>query len=270
MSSADVRALGCDPRIADLVRAGRLRVGLFLPQYAKDPTTGAAKGMYVDIVRALAARIGVELVLVERRTPAEVVAALAAGECDLASLGFDPARAPLVGGFSPPFMRIEYTLLLPTGSPIASIAEADRHGVRIAAVRDHASTLALGRILRNARQIGVDTPDEAFELVRSARVDAWASVRSLLLHYGRRLSGARVLAESFGANEPAWVVAKGREARLAYVSEFIEDAKASGLVRQAIERAGRSGVAIPASAGSGTPTGTHALTPRRNGSTRLP
>jgi hypothetical protein len=54
-----------------------------------------------------------------------------------------------------------------------------------------------------------------------------------------------VLAGSFGANEPAWVVAKGHEQRLAYVSEFIEHAKASGLVRQAIERAGRMGVAIP-------------------------
>jgi polar amino acid transport system substrate-binding protein len=267
MSSADVTLHSGDPRVADLVRTGRLRVGLFLPQYAKDPATGAAKGMYVDIVRALAARIGVELVVVERRTPAEVVAALNAGDCDLASLGFDPARAPLVGGFSPPFMRIEYSLMLPAGSAISSIADADRPGMRIAVVRDHASTLALGRIRRHAEQVAVDTPDDALELMRGARVDAWASVRSLLLHYCRRLFGARVLADSYGANEPAWVVAKGQEARLAYISEFIEHAKASGLVRRAIERAGRMGIVIP---GSGTPTGTSALTPRHNGSTRLP
>jgi ABC-type amino acid transport substrate-binding protein len=118
--------------------------------------------------------------------------------------------------------------------------------MRIAVVRDHASTLALGRILRHAEQVGVDTPDEAFELMRGARVDAWASVRSLLLHYCRRLSGARVLEESYGANLPAWVVAKGQEARLAYVSEFVAYAKASGLVEQAIERAGRIGITVPA------------------------
>jgi polar amino acid transport system substrate-binding protein len=246
MSSADVAPQASDPRVADLVRAGRIRVGLFFPQYAKDPTTGDPKGMYVDIVRALASQIGVELVLVERRTPAEVVAALNAGACDLASLGFDPVRAPLVGGFSPPFMRVEFTLMLPAGSPIRSIAEADGPGMRITVVRDHASTLALGRILRHAEQVGVDTPDEAFELMRGARVDAWASVRSLLLHYCRRLSGARVLEESYGANLPAWVVAKGQEARLAYVSEFVAYAKASGLVEQAIERAGRIGITVPA------------------------
>jgi polar amino acid transport system substrate-binding protein len=199
----------------------------------------------VDVVRALASQIGVELVLVERRTPAEVVAALNAGACDLASLGFDPARAPLVGGFSPPFLRFEYTLMLPADSPIRSVAQADRPGVRIAVVRDHASTLALGRILRHAEQVGVDTPDDAFALLRGARVDAWASVRALLLDYCRQLSGARLLAESYGANLPAWVVAKGQEARLAYVSEFIAFAKASGLLQQAIERSGRPGFTLP-------------------------
>ena len=246
MSSAEVAPPSGDPRVADLVRAGRIRVGLFLPQYAKDPSTGAAKGIYVDVVQALASRIGVELVLVERRTPAEAVAALNAGDCDLASLGFDPERAPLVGGFSPPFMRVEYPLMLPAGSPIRSIAQADRHGVRIAVVRDHASTLALGRIVRHAEQVGVDTPDEAFELMRSMRVDAWASVRPLLLHYLRCLPRARVLEESYGANLPAWVVAKGQEARLAYVSEFIHYAKASGLLQQAIDRAGWIGITLPA------------------------
>jgi polar amino acid transport system substrate-binding protein len=245
-SSADIAPPSRDPRVADLVRAGRIRVGLFPPQYAKDAATGAPKGVYVDLLRALAARIGVELVLVERPTPAETVDVLNAGGSDLASLGFDPARAPLVGGFSPPFMRIEYTLLLPPGSSMQRIADLDRHGVRIAVVRDHASTLALGRILRHAEQVGTDTPDDAFALLRDGHVDAWASVVPVLLDYGRRLAGARVLDERYGDNRPAFVVAKGQEARLAYVSEFIEDAKASGLVKQAIERAGLTGLELVA------------------------
>ena len=246
MSSADDAPQSGDRRVADLVRAGRIRVGLFLPQYAKDAATGAPRGIYVDVARALASRIGVELLLVERRTPAEAVAALNAGDCDVASLGFDPARASQVGGFSPPFMRVEYTLMLPAGSPSRSIAEADRLGVRIAVVSDHASTLALRRIMRHAAQVGVDTPDDAFELMRRGQVEAWASIRPVLLDYCRHLPGARVLEESYGANEPAWVVAKGQEARLAYVSEFIEHAKASGLVQQVIERSGRTGVTLPA------------------------
>jgi polar amino acid transport system substrate-binding protein len=245
-SSAEITPPSPDPRVADLVRAGRIRVGLFPPQYAKDAATGAPTGVYVDLLRALAARIGVEMVLVERPTPAETLDALNAGECDLASLGFDPARAPLVGGFSPPFMRLEYTLMVPTASPMHRIADADRRGVRIAVVRDHASTLALGRILQHAEQVGADTPDDAFALLRDGRVDAWASVVPVLLDYRRRLSGARVLDERYGDNQPAFVVAKGQETRLAYVSEFIEEAKASGLVKQAIERAGQPGLELVA------------------------
>jgi len=40
------------------------------------------------------------------------------------------------------------------------------------------------------------------------------------------------------------VVPKGQAARLAYISEFIEQAKASGLVQQAIERAGLRGYQV--------------------------
>jgi polar amino acid transport system substrate-binding protein len=40
------------------------------------------------------------------------------------------------------------------------------------------------------------------------------------------------------------VVPKGQAGRLAYVTEFIEEAKASGLIEQAIERAGLRGVRV--------------------------
>jgi len=39
----------------------------------------------------------------------------------------------------------------------------------------------------------------------------------------------------------AMAVPKGQAGRLAYISEFIEEAKASGLVQRAIERAGHAG-----------------------------
>ena len=245
-SAAPTARPSSDERVADLVQAGRMRVGLFPPQYVRDAATGALAGVWVDIVRALGERVGVEVVVVENPTPAAAIDALDAARCDIASLGYDPTRAARVGGFSPPFMRVDYTLMLPAGSPIGRIAEADRPGMRIAAVRDHASTLALGRLLRHAAPVTVDTAAEAFELLRGGRVDAWASVRPALLEYAGRWSGARVLDDDYGANQPALVVAKGQAARLAYISEFVEYAKASGLVQQAIARADRAGYALAA------------------------
>ena len=64
-----------DPRVADLVRVGKLRVGLFLPQFGKGPG-GLTTTVWVEAARAYAARVGVPLVIVEHATPPEAIACL--------------------------------------------------------------------------------------------------------------------------------------------------------------------------------------------------
>jgi polar amino acid transport system substrate-binding protein len=219
-------------------------MALFPPQYTKDPATGELKGIWADVARAFAARVGVELVLVEHPTPPKMVECLKAGACDVGSLGFDPARTADVEGFSPPFIEFDYTYLVPAGSSIRSAADADRPGVRIAVVQAHASTLALSRIRKQAELLSVDTPDSAFDLLRTGRVDAWASARPVLVEFSAQLPGSRVVEDRYGANRPALVVAKGQAARLAYISEFIEQMKASGFVQRAITRSGWRGVKV--------------------------
>ena len=233
-----------DLRVADLVRAGRVRIALFSGQYTKDPVTGELKGVWADVARAFAARVGVQLVLVEQPTPPKMVECLKAGACDVGFLGYDPTRAAVVEGFTPPFIEFDYTYLVRSGSPIRSAADADRLGVRVAVVRAHASTLTLTRTRQHAELVSVDTPDSAFELLRTGHVDAWASARQLLDEYSIQLPDSRVLEDRFGVNRPAAVVAKGETARLAYLSEFIEEIKASGLVQQAITRSGWRGVRV--------------------------
>jgi polar amino acid transport system substrate-binding protein len=237
-------AQSTDPRVADLVRAGKVRFGTFPPQYTKD-AKGELKGPWVEMMRALAAHMGLAIELIELPTPAKLVECLNASACDLGSLGFDPARASHVEGFTPPFMQFGYTFLVPPGSALARFADADRAGVRIAVVRGHASTLALGRILKSAEQVSVDTPDAAFELLRGAKVDAWASARPALIEYGAELAGSRVLPDDYGANRPALVAPKGKPAWLAYIAEFVEQANASGLSQQIIDRAGVPGYSRP-------------------------
>lgn len=233
-----------DPRIADIVRAGKLRVGLFVPQYSKHPATGELKGPWVEVFRELGAHIGVPVVWVEHPTPPKMIECLDSGACDIGTLGFDPTRAAQVGGFSPPFMRMEYTLLVPAESAIKNFADADRTGVRIAVVRGHASTLTISRLLKQAEQVSVDVPDNGFDLLRGGRVQAWASTRPLLTEYAGKLAGARVLEDSYGANQPAIVVPKGQAARLAYISAFVEHAKATGIIQRALDRAGEPGYRV--------------------------
>jgi polar amino acid transport system substrate-binding protein len=126
---------------------------------------------------------------------------------------------------------LDYTFLVPAKSSIQRIADVDRPGVRIAVVSDHASTLTLSRILKHAQLVYAATPDPTFELLRSGQADAFASVRGVLLSYSAKLPGSRVLDEHYGANLLGMVVPKDQAARLAYISEFIEQAKASGFDR---------------------------------------
>jgi polar amino acid transport system substrate-binding protein len=235
--------VAADPRVADLVKAGKIRVGLFVPQFTKDAATGELRGVWAESARALAARIGVQLVLVEHPTPPGAVACLKAGACDLLFLPLDD-RAAGVGDFSSPIFQFDYTLLVPAGSAIRSVADADRPGVRIAAVRNHASTYELSRHLKQAELVYAETPDPTFELLRAGQAAAMASARNTLLAYANRLPNSRVLEDRYGANINRMVVPKGMPDRLAYVTEFVEEAKASGLVQKAIERTGPRGVTV--------------------------
>ena len=157
-------------------------------------------------------------------------------------MGPDPSRTGL--GFSPPILQLDYTFLVPAGSSIQHIADADRADVRIAVVRDHASTLTLSRIFKHAQLVYAATPDPTFEFLRNGQADAFASIRGVLLTYTAKLPGSRVLDEYYGANLLGMVVPGEQSARLAYISEFIEQAKASGLVQQAIERTGLPGYKV--------------------------
>jgi polar amino acid transport system substrate-binding protein len=255
-----------DPRIADLVHAGKVRVGLHLPQFVKNPQTGEIHGhgtgaVIVQVARALAERLGVTLELVGNPSPPALVKCLDAGECDVGFLGFVPSRADEVG-FTSPYIIVPFTFMVPAGSAIRNVNDADKQGIRIAAVRNHASTLALGRIVKHAETIGVEVPEEAFVLLGNGRADAWASPRPPLLEYLPKLPGARVLDDHYGANQQSMAVSKSQAKRLAYISEFVGQAKASGLVQRAIERAGERGIEV---APPETPvlTGTVSPTPKQ-------
>jgi polar amino acid transport system substrate-binding protein len=232
-----------DPRVADLVRAGQVRVALYVPQYTKDPVTGELGGWCVDIVHALGARLGVKGVPVEHPNPANALTSIASGLCDAGIIGIEADRATRID-YSPPIVEADYTVMAPAGSPYGSIVDADRTGVRIAAVRHHASTIALAKIIKHATFVYADMPEPTFQILRRGEADLFASLREVLRHYVARLPGSRVWEGRYGFNSLGIAVPKGEAARLAFLSEFAEHAKASGIVQQAIDRSGWNGIRV--------------------------
>jgi ABC-type amino acid transport substrate-binding protein len=154
------------------------------------------------------------------------------------------ARATQIGDFSNPIFQFDYTLMAPPGSTIAKVSDADRPGVRIAAVRNHASTNGLVHQIKHAKFVYAETPEQTFALLRDGKADVMASTRIVLLAASEKLAGARVLADRYGANINRMVVPKGKTDWLAYVNEFVEDSKASGAVQKFIERGGTRGVTV--------------------------
>lgn len=240
--AATAEAQTADPRVADLVHAGKLRVGLFLPQYGRGPD-GLKTSVWVETARAYASRVGVPLVIVEHATPPEAVACLKAGSCDLLFLPLDE-RVSGIGDFSNPILQFDYTFMVPAGSPIATVSDVDRPGVRVAAVRNHASTNELRRRVKQAEFIYAETPHETLALVRDGKADAMASARPDLLLLSVNLAGARILADRYGGMFNRIVVPKGKTDWRTFTNEFVEEAKASGAVRQFIERGGTRGVNV--------------------------
>ena len=237
-----------DPRVADLVRAGKVRVGLGVvaPHWAvKDAATGELRGVAIDIARAFAARLGLELVPVAYPSPPSILDGLKSDAWDVGFLAIDPSRAAVVD-FSRPYLQIDATYLVPAGSSIRNVTDADEPGVRIAVTRKSVEEIVLSRMLKRAELRGVETISAGLELVRAGNADVLAAPRPALLQSSSRLPGSRVLEDRFHAAFAAMAVPKGQAARLAYINDFIEAAKSSGLIQQAIQRADVRGVqALP-------------------------
>ena len=121
--------------------------------------SGLSTTVWVEAARAYAGRVGIPLAIVEHATPPEAIACLKAGACDQLFLPLD-ARAAAIAEFSNPIFQFDYTLMVPAASSIAKIADADRPGVRIAAVRNHASTNELVRQVKQAELVYADNAGE--------------------------------------------------------------------------------------------------------------
>jgi polar amino acid transport system substrate-binding protein len=162
---------------------------------------------------------------------------------DVTFLVNDPSR-DAVADFSPPYMQSDFTYLVPAGSPIETVAQANQPGMRVAVVRGDASERHLTRVLTQAELARNDWSDHALDLLRRGEADAYATPRVVALALAAKLPGSRVLADSFGVASYVAMVRKGHADRLAYITAFIEQAKASGMVKEIFDRFGLQGFKV--------------------------
>jgi polar amino acid transport system substrate-binding protein len=224
--------------IAELAPTGVLRAGINLSNFllvsGKSPA-GEPEGVAPDMAREIAERLGVPVAYVPFARPGELADAAGTGVWDVGLIAAEPARAETIA-FSPAYAEIEATYLVPADSPLRSIEEVDRPGVRIAIAARSAYDLWLSRHLRHAELIRSGSLDASFERFVADRLDALAGLRPRLLQDLEKLPGARILDDKFTAVQQAVGTATAHVVGARFVHDFVEDAKASGLVARLIER----------------------------------
>src|SRR5512134_3616109 len=161
---------------AELAPTGTLRVALNMSNFlltATDPATGAPCGLAADLGRELGARLGVPVELIPYPNPGVLADAASMDVWDVGFIGAEPQRAHAID-FTAAYVEIEATYLVPPGSPITSIAEVDRPGIRIAAPARSAYELYLSRSLQHAELVRFEGAETTFQRFVADKLDALA------------------------------------------------------------------------------------------------
>ena len=236
----------------ELAPTGKLRLAIPVGPSAgvtftmKEAATGRYRGVTIELGAALAAKLGVPVELVPYPNSGEIVAAANGGVWDVAFVPVDDERKKAVA-FGRPHILVQSTYLVAPGSKIQALADVNRAGVRIVGVKDTATIRASIQASPNATHTMVAGPAEATEAMREGKADAIALGRESLAALAPKLPGSRIIEGGFLNTTVAVAVTKGKPAALAYASTFIEEAKASGLVRRALDDLGlKTSVVAPA------------------------
>ena len=232
--------------VKDLAPTGKLRAAINFgnPVLAqKDQATGEPRGVSVDLARELGRRLALPVELITYDAAGKVFDALKTGAWDIAFLAIDPARATEIS-FTAPYVVIEGTYLVPADSPLRTIGDVDREGVRVAVGNKSAYDLYLTRTLKRAQLVRAPTSPAAIEVFLKDRLEAAAGVKQPLVQFAKGNPEVRVMDGRFMVIEQAMGSPKGREGGARYLREFVEEMKASGFVAAGLERSGQRDATI--------------------------
>ena len=242
-----------DPAVrSDLAPKGKLRAGINLENTllaVKDPASGEIRGVAVDLAQELGRRLGVPVEILTFETAGRIADAVKNGAWDIAFIAAEPTRSAEVI-FSPAYVEIEATYLVPAGSAFCAIPDVDQEGVRIAVAADTAFDLYLSRSLQHAVLVRAKGITGAFQGFVADRLEALAGLRPMLSSFVEEHPGLRLIDGRFAAIQQAIGIPRGRDTGAGYLGVFIEDAKDSGLVARAIARHGVRGLSVAPKASS--------------------
>jgi polar amino acid transport system substrate-binding protein len=234
--------------VQELIPTGKLRFGVvFAPKMSalfviKDET-GQPRGITVDLGKDLANKLGVPVEFMVAPNTGLLTDAVASAQIDAAFMPVDDERRKRLD-FGPAYCLVESTYMVTASSGIKTLAEVDRPGVRVVGIANTTTIRAAGRSLKNTAPVAASSIDDALALLRAGQADAFALGRDSLPDFVAEFPGSRIVDGGFQQTGVAIAVPKSRPQALAYVTAFMNEAKTSGAVRRAMDRAGMKGLAV--------------------------
>ena len=226
---------------------GKLRASINLgnPILAnKQAQTGEPFGVSIDLARAFAQRLGVDIELVVFDAAGKSVEAVRGEQADIGFFAIDPLRGEGIA-FTAPYVLIEGAYLVPQASVLQSNDEVDRPGTRVVVGKGSAYDLFLTRELKQAEIVRAPTSPTVVDVFVEQKLEVAAGVKQQLEADLRRFSSHRLLPGRFMVIQQAMGTPRSRGAEAAaYLARFVEDMKASGFVSEALARHGIEGASV--------------------------
>jgi polar amino acid transport system substrate-binding protein len=229
--------------VNDIAPTGALRVAVGIgpapsPFWAtKDPVTGKPRGMTIELAKAAAEKLHVPLQLIEYPNSGEIAAAGSSNAWDISFMPADKERERIVD-HGPAYVAYESGYMVRAGSDIRSVADIDRDGVRVGCIDGTSTSRTVANTLKHAQLAHFSKADVAADLIGSGQLDAIAMGMEALNDLTKKLPGTRVLPEVIQSTGVVVVVPKGRATTREWAARFLEEAKADGTVRRALDSSG--------------------------------
>lgn len=201
-------------------------------------------GVSVDLARALAAHLELDLRLVVVDAAGKSVEAVEIGQADAGFFAIDPVRAKQLA-FTDAYLHIEGCYLVRANSPVRKNDEVDAPGRSIVVGHGSAYDLFLTRAIRHAEIVRAPTSPSVVSIFEERALDVAAGVRQQLEADSAGRDDLRLLPDSFMVIRQAMGLPRTRgEEAARFLHGFVEEKKVSGFIADALVRHGVYGALI--------------------------
>lgn len=228
--------------LAQITSSKTLRVCIW-PDYFgisyRDPKTRHLSGMDIDLARTLATDLQVNLEFVDSSF-AQLIEDLTQQRCEIAmfAIGITPQRQKYLRFTKPHLASDIYAIASKTNRRVKSWDDIDTPGTVVAVAKGTLHEPVMRDKLRHASLRVFDTPMAREQEVESGRADVFMTDYPFSQRMLKTVDWARLIKPTtpFHITPYAWAMRPGDDAWHAYVEQFIDRIRRTGVLRQSAAR----------------------------------